>query len=233
MAGPIKLEDIQQKIKAAQNLLTGASPSLATLQSLQTLVRGAHPKIDEILMVLTKHLSDWQRLGGGQIVEVSAEHLPEGTEEEKERKRIILLVLRNWNELKGEIDRVAQELGQNKINSWTRIAAGAKGPLGLVTLIAVFAVVGYQMFNHKADQSSKNPYPPASPGQAKIKVLIFNGQQIPLDNLYIGMGSDCDAPHYHAKDHVSALALSGSKLTDPGGCGFGKVSRAKIEEITK
>lgn len=241
MTNPIKLEDLQRKINAAQKLLTQAGPNLATLQSVQTLVKGVHPKIDETLMILTKHLSDWQRVGGGQIVEISAEYLPEGTEPEKERKRIVLLVLRHWKDLKSEVNRVGQELGQNQnqvdshnqINSWTKIAAGAKGPLGIITLVAVVGVVGYQVWGKGQTPAKNSPSALGLTSGVKIKALVFNGQKIPLDNLYIGTGSDCDAPHYHAKDHVSALALDGSKIFDPGGCGFGKVSQVKIEEVEK
>jgi len=37
--------------------------------------------------------------------------------------------------------------------------------------------------------------------------------------------------HYHALNHQSAKAIGGSEVVDPGGCGFGKVSDTKIEDI--
>lgn len=238
MDNQIKFEETRQRLEAAASFLGQTSVDLSTLKSLQTLVKGIHPKLDGILLVLVNSLDSWQKLGNGQIIDISAQYLPEETEPEKKRKKAVLFFLRNWNELKSEVGRVRSRLtqnsnptAQNQIGSWAKITARAKGPLGLITLLAVVAVLGYLVVNH---QTAKNPVPELKPvTKTSIKVLVFNGHQIPLSNLYIGTGSDCSAPHYHALDHLAALSVDGSLIADPGGCGFGKVSQTKIEEIVK
>lgn len=64
-----------------------------------------------------------------------------------------------------------------------------------------------------------------------LKVIEFNRQKIPLDNLVVAVGPECGRePHYHAKDHQSVLSLSGQRISDPGGCGFGTVQGTAILE---
>ena len=67
-------------------------------------------------------------------------------------------------------------------------------------------------------------------------MIVFNGKQIPLTELTTGQGPEClngsnETPHYHAKDHTSAQALDGSTVSDPGGCGFGKVKEVQVIEV--
>ncbi len=69
----------------------------------------------------------------------------------------------------------------------------------------------------------------------KIKVIIVNGKKVPLAQVHIGQGPECDSEtkqyaHYHANTG-SATALDGTVLTDPGGCGFGKVKDIPVEEV--
>jgi len=63
-----------------------------------------------------------------------------------------------------------------------------------------------------------------------IKVIIVNGRKIPLEQVHIGQGPECDElAHYHA-NKASVTALDGTKLTDPGGCGYGKVKDIPVED---
>ena len=80
----------------------------------------------------------------GEAIELVLEALPEGTEEEKKRKKLILLFLSAWKDLKKEVVRVQAELAkstgnhpvQSKAQSWGNILGVAKGPLGLITILA-------------------------------------------------------------------------------------------------
>lgn len=244
--------DTKKRILAAHKLLTEKTTSKQKLESVKVLIKGINPRIDRLLEDSSKAFSDLEKLQKGEMVELTAEHLPENTEEEKKRKKALLWFIRNWKSLHSEIDRVKKEFelgkkrGEQQVASAGKIVAFAKGPIGLTTAIAVVLVVGWSVFGGKKTETNKtapsptNLFPTSTsqttPSKEKIKVIVFNGKQIPLTELTTGQGQECldgniEAPHYHAKDHISAKALDGSMVSDPDGCGFGKVSEVKIEEV--
>jgi hypothetical protein len=71
--------------------------------------------------------------------------------------------------------------------------------------------------------------------QEKIKVIVVNGKKVPLEQVHVGKGPECDSeqnqlPHYHA-NAGSVTALDGTVTPDPGGCGYGKVRDVPVEEV--
>jgi len=242
--------ETKKRIFAAHKLLTEKTTSKQKLESVKALIKGINPRIDKLLEDSSKAFSDLEKLKKGEVIELTAEHLPENTEEEKKRKKALLWFIRNWKSLHSEIDRVKKEFelgkqrGEQQVASAGKIVAFAKGPIGLTTVIAVVLVIGLSVFGGKKQETNKinpsptNSIPPStteSTSGEKIKVIIVDGKKIPLTELTTGQGAECldgqkQVPHYHAKDHVSAKALDGSSVSDPGGCGFGKVNEVKIEE---
>ena len=226
---------MRKKILAAYDLLEGDLTTSEKFESVRTLIRGANPKIDGILKRLSKIHTDLSKLEQGEIVELTAENLPEKTEKDKKRKKAILLFIKNWNQLKSEIERIKNEsektdLSKNNLKTTSNILARAKGPLGIITIAAV-AIVAVGLFFNSQNQKVEKVTT-----KEKIKVIDFNGKKIPLSELTTGIGPECltnnkPAEHYHAKDHTQARALDGTVVQDPGGCGFGKVSSTRIEEI--
>jgi len=200
----------------------------------------------------SKALSDLEKFQKGEMIELTAEHLPENTEEEKKRKKALLWFIRNWKSLHSEVDRVKKEFEkgtqgtEQKIQSGGRIVGFAKGPFGLMTALAIIIVISLSVIGGKKTDTNKTT--PASTdllptsatestsSKSKIRVIVFNGKKIPITELTTGQGPECldgqeQAPHYHAKDHTSAKALDGASVSDPGGCGFGKVKDVKIVEV--
>ena len=251
-------QDTFRRIEAAQKLFLEKSTNREKFEAVRELMKGINPRIDNILAISSKMLSDIERLGKGEVIEVSAEHLPEGTEEEKKRKKRILLFLRYWKQLKGEVERVRAEFDSKsqtksqgeQIEGMGKIIAYAKGPFGLITLAAVVIVAGSLLMKTK----STSPLPPSSPLSTQsppspqpttpptatikvtIKGIIFQGKKIALSELITGQGPECmtgktQAPHYHAKDHIAAKAIDGSSVQDPGECGFGKVDEVDTVEF--
>ncbi len=71
----------------------------------------------------------------------------------------------------------------------------------------------------------------------KIKVIVVRGKKVPLSQVHVGKGPECDSeanqiPHYHA-NLSSVTALDGTVIPDPGGCGYGKVQQVPVEEVEK
>lgn len=227
-------KDYQEKIKKAYALLAENSTSLEKFESIRSLIKGINPKIDELLDKCSKILSDYKKLQEGKVVELTVENLPQGTEKEKQRKKRLLLLIRLWNDLKSEVERTKKELNNNKnqtqTESLSKLLLKAKGPLGIITVAAAVLVGVFAFLN----SPKENKVVTQETNKETIKVIIVNDKKIPLDNLVIGIGTECnDSEHYHAKDHISAKALDGSSVTDPGSCGFGKVKETQIVEIEK
>jgi hypothetical protein len=60
------------------------------------------------------------------------------------------------------------------------------------------------------------------PAMQTVAAIEYQGRQIPLTELHVGTGPDCDAPHYHAKIGV-VTTIDGTKIPDPESCGYGRL----------
>lgn len=217
--------DTHDRLIAAQKLLDSGTTSIEKFNSVKKLLKGIDPRLDSALNSASDVLGRIENLQKGDLVELSAGGLSEGTEEEKRRKKAILLFIKSWKDIKSEVARVEAEIHSSegksvkeKAGSASRIAYFAKGIFGLATLAAV-VIVGAKMFSAEV-----------APKQG-IQVIEFKGKQIPVSELVVGTGADCDADHYHAANGTSAQAVDGVSVPDPGGCGFGRVSETTISEI--
>lgn len=140
---------IRDRLRAADKLLQGETTTLGQVQSVRTILKGLNPKLDTLLTSCTNALSNLdklEKLQKGDVITLSAEVLPETTEKEKKRKKALLLFLAQWKQLKGEVARIEKELGNTqsggtktstqKTMGLGRILGYAKGPLGLITVVA-------------------------------------------------------------------------------------------------
>ncbi len=141
----MKYKDTHTKLLAAQKLLFEPTTSIDKFNAVAALVRGIHPDLDTHLAGLEKQIAFFDKAQHGQVIELALEHLPEITEEDKSRKKALLLFIDSWRNLSGEINRVDAELsaanaGANSGESashWGRIAHFAKGPFGILTILAL------------------------------------------------------------------------------------------------
>lgn len=136
---------IEKRLLAAQSILETDTLNRATFDSLKTLLSGVCPRLDNVLAQTAKAFKHADQLQKGDGIELAIEGLPEMTPEQKKRKKAILLFLKLRNDLKSEVVRVKKEFAKDThtkhhANAWGAIVAGAKGPLGIVTLIAVGVV---------------------------------------------------------------------------------------------
>jgi hypothetical protein len=138
--------DIRQKLAAAQKLFDGTSTSVEKLSAVSSLLQGVHPRIDSVLAECERHLSFIGMVQNGESIMLSADLLPENTEEEKKRKKAVLVFIRSWNELESEVARVRSEFDSQKADPshgsvWRRIFRATRGPLIVVTVIAAGIVL--------------------------------------------------------------------------------------------
>ena len=226
--------EAKKRILAAQKFASGTGINKETFEAIRNLVKGIHPRMDEILNTCSEQLSTCEKYQKGENLELTLEAIPETNEQHKKHKKALLLFLKHWKELQSEIHRVQGELDATKphqrptdqIKTFGRIASLARGPLGITTLIAVGVVVVIAS-RQKTAPSQAAPVP----SSIKQQYLLIRGYKVPFSEFYIGTGTDCDAAHYHAKNTISVTAVDGTVLPDPGGCGFGKV--ASISQVTE
>ncbi|MBI5457021.1 hypothetical protein HY969_04770 [Candidatus Kaiserbacteria bacterium] len=141
-------KDARSRLQAAHALLLEPSTTREKFNSVRDLVRDINPQLDQALARIEQHLSTWDKIESGDVIHLTADHLPENTEEEKKRKKWLLLFINGWKQLKSEVARVQAEFEASQSSNTPsdtgsllgRILWKAKGPLGLVTVIAVGVV---------------------------------------------------------------------------------------------
>ncbi len=141
-------EEAKKRLLAAQTLLLEPSSSFEKFSAVKNLIAGVHPQLDEALERCAKDLATVENILGRDFVLLGAENLPENTEEEKRRKKAVLFFFKTWNTLRSEVARVQAEMNSadstddalQKSSHWGRIFNFAKGPFGVLTLIAVALV---------------------------------------------------------------------------------------------
>lgn len=148
----MKYEEAKKRLLAAQALLSEETTTREKFSSIRTLLQGINPKIDKTLDACENELSKLEKLQGFKVIEVTLENLPELTEEQKKRKKILLFFINTWNQLKNEVKRVQKELdasheGKSDMQKKSHLAKVfnfAKGPFGIITIIAVGIVLVLQ-----------------------------------------------------------------------------------------
>ncbi len=146
-----KSKETHRKLVAAQALLLEPLTSREKFTQIRTLLTGVNSNIDQHLSRLDQHFSTWDKVIEGDVVHLSAERLPENTEEEKSRKKWLLFFISSWKQLGAEVERVRVEMAKaeagdttSKTSNWGRIFRYAKGPFGLVTVLAIGVVLMQQ-----------------------------------------------------------------------------------------
>lgn len=141
----MRYDELKKKFEAVQKIFSADSTTPDKIRSLQSLLTGINPKIDGLLKEITKTLSTLEKIEKTELITLTVEAIPENTEVQKRRKKLLLLFIRLWKDLQSEVARVQKELDNDqnsknatqKAQAWGNIAAAAKGPLGLITVVAV------------------------------------------------------------------------------------------------
>lgn len=140
-------KNVEKRLLAASTILDSDSLDSTAFSSLKTLLHGIHPRLDATLKSAEKAANQIDMFQKGDAVGLTAEAIPAHTPQEKKRKKYILLFLKFWRDLKSEVARVEKEFKEGgKSHSaqnlaWAKIFAAAKGPLGIITVVAVGIVM--------------------------------------------------------------------------------------------
>lgn len=134
--------DTKKRLSAAYGLLSQSTTTLEKVRSLKSLISGINPKLDAKWAELDRYISTIEHIESGEVLDLAVESLPETTEEQKKRKKILVLFFKYWNDLKSEVERVQKEFDSQKQSGqggslWVRIFSASKGPLAVVTIVAI------------------------------------------------------------------------------------------------
>lgn len=138
---------IREKILAASRLLAEDATTVDKAQQVKQLLQGLNPRLDRLATEAVKAISKIENIAQGDVVELSVDNLPEKTPERKKRKKYMLLFLKYRRQLQDEVARIEKELAADSGSSptgrtagWSRVIGWAKGPLGLITMLAAAIV---------------------------------------------------------------------------------------------
>ena len=134
------------KLLALEALFDGDINAIQKLKAAARLAKGINSTLDKSLDQLFELEMKIQEIKKGKLGSIVADKLPEENEKQKKYKKLVVLYFSRRKQLKAETDRVRKELTkdypklQNQSAQQTmrasRIMRAAKGPLGLVTLVA-------------------------------------------------------------------------------------------------
>ncbi len=232
-------DDFIKRLRAADELLSEKTTSLQKFESVRKMVKGINKDLDEKLEKTSRALKDFDKVKKDKWIELGAEKLPENTKEQKKKKKALLLLIRRWKSLRSEVKRVSKEfeamreseLKVEKANNVRKLVTQAKGPLGLITLVAVGLVV----VNVLTGKDGKEIEPIVVGGEVEtIEVIRVGDKLVPLSEVTEAKGAECEGEeHYHGVYHEGVRALDGTLIEDPDpyGCGFGLVDSVEVEVV--
>lgn len=148
----------KEKIDAAYILLTEETTSFEKFEKVRLLIKGLNPKIDHTLSACSNAVKQLKKIQKGEIIDLAVEALPAKSEKDKKRRKILLLFLTSWKSLKSEVGRIQkiyqEQKGSNQsslhgnMSAIGRIFYFAKGPLGIITALALVVVGAGAVLNN-------------------------------------------------------------------------------------
>jgi hypothetical protein len=144
--------DYKARILAANKLLQEHTTSRQKFDAVRKLLQGTSTPIDNVLKDLSHAWEKLELIQRGDVIILSADHLPDDTHQQKKLKKAILLLLKYWRQLKSEVTNIKTELESQQTRGVQPASpqdaigivhhfARAKGPLGLVTFTAAIIAI--------------------------------------------------------------------------------------------
>ncbi|MCH7951501.1 hypothetical protein IH980_02085 [Patescibacteria group bacterium] len=156
------IKETRKRLIAAYKLLSEETTTRHKFESIRSLIQGVNPQIDRALESCSKALKELEKVRKRKLIDLTAKRLPEKTEKQKKRKKVLLLFLKRWKKLKRTVKRVSGEYQKGRegeveapteqVTGLGKSLALAKGPLVVLTTIAVAAVGGFMYL-----RSSRTP----------------------------------------------------------------------------
>lgn len=104
------LRETRKRLIAAHEILESSTVGRKEFEALRRLLAGINADVDRRLESVSKAWRKVDQVKKGEVVDLSAEALPEQTEEERKRKKALLLFLRRWRGLRGVVKKVQAEI---------------------------------------------------------------------------------------------------------------------------
>jgi hypothetical protein len=181
-----------EKVTAALELLVEETTTFDKINKVCTLLKGIHPNVDKHIKTATQIVDKLSKIQDGDVISLTLEKLPENDKKAKERKKLLLLFLKNWKGLESEVKRISdlQKQDQGNANSaqnavkMGKVLGAMKGPLGLLTIAAAGIVGISSLLNSKSvaitvKNAGCEPFTPGFQTAIKLPGLKLPNQAIP------------------------------------------------------
>lgn len=188
-----RLSELQnEKVTAALELLVEETTTFDKINKVCTLLKGIHPAVDKHIKTTSEIIDKLSKIQEGDVVSLTLGKLPENTKKEKDRKKLLLLFLKNWRGLKSEVKRIndlQKQDVENATNTQNAIKMGKilgamKGPLGFITIAAAGIVAISSLLNSKSvaitvKNAGCQPFTPGLQTSINLPGLKLPNQPIP------------------------------------------------------
>src|SRR5260221_8637306 len=102
--------DAHEKMMSLYQLTQGVTLSVDTFEHLHVILKGIHPKLDEKLEICSGALRTLQKIQSVDVITLTAEGLPEDTEEKRKRKKALIFFISSIKNLKVRYNELMQNL---------------------------------------------------------------------------------------------------------------------------
>lgn len=193
----------KEKIKTGLELLCEENTTFDKITKMTGLLKGINPKVDKHLISILAVASEIKKVQSGDVLTLSAESIPDNSEEAKKRKKLLLLLTSSWKNLQGEIIRVkdlrdvASSTGLTSKETLVKsgkIMATAKGPLGVVTIIAAGIVAVTSLLESKSVEVSIKNVGCAPISPVLEQKIDFPGLKLPSSPIVSGSTDTAKLP---------------------------------------
>jgi hypothetical protein len=150
------VREIRKRTIAAYKLFEGDTISRKKFDAIRKLIKGINSDLDDALEKCSKALKNLELVSKKKVIPLSMKAIPEKTEKQKKRKKVLLLFLRRWKKLKRTVKKLsgAYEKGESgETDSVGEQAQGlgkqlffAKGKFAALMAVTVAAIGGVFYF---------------------------------------------------------------------------------------
>ncbi|GEM_PF-1174771 len=188
-------QEQKDKIKAGLELLCEENTTLDKLQKLSELIKDTSALADKKIKQVLDIADRVRKIQEGDVIYLSLENLSEDTPKKKDRKKLLLLLLKNWKDLQSEIERIHRIQETAAVSGLTskdsvvktgKTLLTMKGPLGAVTIIAAGIVALTTFLNNKAVNIEVKNYGCSPISTHMQKDINIPGLKLPSEDIISG-----------------------------------------------
>ena len=101
-------KEIHKRLTTATAVFSDSSSTIDRARAAVSLLVGISPRTDALCTECLRHLDTIGHIERGELTEIGVHALSEETEDQKRRKKALLLLLKGWKDLQAEVARYSR-----------------------------------------------------------------------------------------------------------------------------